>query len=175
MLKTLREYIVESLVDARAAFNKKRGKDFLKKMTDLQRSMSNVFKRQEDQERYATDLFDSLSDIVEERISQKRFRLACPAAFDAEDGWPQDTNVLDVISFAYPQSRSGDWQQIQNYVRLNSDVFTKLIKDLKNREQEIIQELDSLEWPAPWRRYTKYGEVSANLHRFIDNVNKMLS
>ncbi len=169
----LRGLVREAVIDAAERFRQKRAADAVTKATDLAIDTPGVFEKQESQEEYVDALLEDLKELPNSIVSLKGMRLACPWAFDEDEGWGPEATAFDVVSHA-SKYNADDWENLRAFVSLNRDAFTRAAATVKARLDEIAREADEMEWAAPWRRYTAWGSVAASVTRFVANVNEMM-
>lgn len=168
----IRKIIVEDVIDAAERFKSKQKNDFSKKITSLQGDIQNSFQTQDKQEREINSALEGIRDIPDEIIDQKQMRLAAPKAFDEDTGWGPNGSVYDVVRITHIGAE--DYEQVRKFVVANIDKFRQCIAIMRHRLEEIERYADELEWPAPWRRYTRWNTYASEIQQFAYNVQRMI-
>ena len=142
-----------------------------KKLQGIASDMPSVFAKQEEQEKGLNERLLALECIVDEEISKKRARHATPQLFTDEDFGPNSGlfNVFSLMHVGDP-----NYEDVRRFARMNEQGLLRAIDRMNVGLDEIERWADTLEWPAPWRRYTNWGYASTSIRRFVDNVRHML-
>lgn len=173
LLGDLRKLIREEVIDFTKRLDQKRADAFQKKIAGLAGDITNAFADQREQEILASEKMGAIESEIDRMISKKRMQLAVPGLFgDGADEWSLTTPVITVIS--NESKGSPHYELLRQHVRKNRDIFSAAVTRLDELVTQLEKELDSMRWPAPWRRYTDWGSFSSTVTRFIHNIEDML-
>lgn len=170
--KLVQQFINEIFIDAKKRFAKKRANDFSKKIQHLVDDTPNIFERQSEQEKYINDRLDAVMLVPNKFVSQKRMRLAVPDAF-GDNEFDQSASVFDIINLSDPQDYYYD--SLKAFAKANAEQLLNAHEHMKFMLLEIETDADAMDWPAPWRRYTRWGSISSNVNYFASKLKKILS
>lgn len=161
----------ETVIDAKDRFNRKRAKNFTKRLGGLANSIENSFVTQEQNEQRLNDAMSAECNSVDNMISVKRLQMAVPLMF-SDDEWSPNVGVFTIMS--HLSGEDTFFEQLRHYVQKNRTIFIAAAEHVSRAPDRIRELAATMTWAAPWARYTQWNSFVRNCQAFVQTVESLL-
>lgn len=168
------------VIDASNKFKQKRSQDFQKKVVDVVDQIPNAFRTQEENEEWFAKQIQDIWRVGDDAFGgKKRVRLLLAPLYDDGFDSVEYPGLFEILYFS--SSTIGGVtteEQVRfaaNFVKKNIDIIQDALDTAKHMFVELEQEADKMTWPAPWRRYTRWGYEKRHLENYQEAVRELLS
>ena len=142
---------------------KKSSQAFTKKLQGLAASMPDTLRKSEEQTDWFNDRLKQIMRGIDQPFRSDRLRLA-----HLVKEYAPDTTMLDILYF------DGDEDPIaQQFIRDNINRLQAAVAKGKSEIAALVAEADTMQWLAPFRRYTRLNETFSRLAHYSDMFAKI--
>lgn len=150
-----------------AAFRKhKAGDEFHKKLTNLAADLPNMFGRQAEQEDWFNNELLEITKRMNAPLQKYQMEIR-PLIV----GHPKAT-ISEILAFSimphHRQPEDSNEVLARKFVKTHRDELIELALRAKEELRELTQKAETMHWPAPWQRYTRYSSYSYALGNYIN-------
>lgn len=153
-------------VDLGAFRKQKASQEFHNKITNLAADMPNVFAKQEQQEAWFNEQLGEISKRM--NLPLQKYKMEIRPLFIRYPHLPifELLNLsVDMYDLNFDEDK--DLKPLaRRFVQQHHSEMSELLKQAKVELLELAEKADTMHWPAPWRRYTRFNSFWHDINNF---------
>lgn len=169
----LRYFVFETVIDASERFRAKRKSNLSDKIHGLAIDVQSSFDAQSSQEKMINSAIEDVFNMPGDALGGDKRVMMMLAPIYKHSWEGSDANLFAIIDLA----DFFDEQEVKvlnAFVKKHEDTLSATINEMKDSLDEIEEWANSMDWPAPWKRYTKWYSSMRSFQSFVGNFQKLL-
>jgi hypothetical protein len=166
----LKQFIRETVVDASDKFAQKRKNDFSAKIRGIAKDFPSILANQNIQEKELNDEMKKIIHMGDNLLGSRArtFMSIAPAARHFNEHTP----IIHVLQYTSEEDGHEATEAVEKFISDNLSEIKELINRMKSEAYDLEKRADSMEWAAPWRRYTQWPSFISGIHHFDRFISK---
>lgn len=140
-----------------------------KAIKHVQQSFGSTVAKQNAQEKEINKKLLEIEESVNQFISIQQLFMQCPTVRSENQG-----NKFVFHIFAWHNEFDEQMtEELSQFTKANIDKFEQAIDSMQKETIQLEKKADTMEWAAPWRRYTQWPFFQKNFQSFVDIFDKL--